>query len=187
MVYIVLGNGFEEIEAIAPMDILRRAGIDAQYAGVLSKTVTGAHGIAVTADTLIENVDLKNTEMLVLPGGAVNNAGNYGRDAHALRLISDCVKSGKKVAAICAGPTVLGSLDLLDGKRAVCYPGMESRMTGATPVKGEKVVLDGNILTAQGPGSAIEFGLNLVAVLKGTDAAESVRSQMYYTPVKYAV
>ncbi len=187
MVYIVLGDGFEEIEAIAPMDIMRRAGIEASYAGVISGTVVGAHGITVQADTILKEAELEAAELLVLPGGAVENEGNYGSDKEALRLIGNHVSRGNRVAAICAGPTVLGKLNLLSGKRAVCYPGMEPLLRGALPVTGQRVVLDGNVLTAQGPGSAVEFALNIVALLKGINTAEIVREQMYYPPVKYAV
>jgi len=185
MVYIILGTGFEEIEAVAPMDILRRAGVEVRYAAVADKKVIGAHGIVITADCLLRDVDPAQAEAIVLPGGGVMTPGNYGSDPGALEFIKQYALAGKRVGAICAAPTVLGGLGLLEGRNAVCYPGMEAGLTGAKAMVGHKVVCDGSYVTAQGPGSALEFGLNLAAMLKGRQAAEAVRQGMHYPPITY--
>ena len=187
MVYIILGTGFEEIEAMTPADVLRRAGVDVAFVGIADKTVTGAHGIKVLADEVWGEQDVLNAELVILPGGAVRQAGNYGCEEHVLSKVKERCLAGGKLAAICAGPTVLGEHGLLKGKCAVCYPGMEDYMTGAKVMEGSKVVLDGSVMTAQGPGAAGAFALNILAWLRGRDAAEEVRGEMYMAPVDYVV
>lgn len=187
MIYVLLGTGFEETEAVAPVDIMRRAGLDVAFAAVSERVVTGSHGIRITADCLLSEIDLLKAEAIVLPGGAVMTPGNYGSDEKALEAIKAFALSGGQIGAICAAPTVLGGLGLLEGKKAVCYPGMEEGLKGAIPQLGEKVVADGAYLTAQGPGSAIEFGLNLAARFAGREAAEQVRKGMHYGEVRYVL
>lgn len=173
MVYILLADGFEEAEAIVPADLLRRAGAEVALVGVTGKTVTGAHGIAVTCDVELEQVEQAQLELLMLPGG-LGGVENIGESPAAMALVRAAAEAGRYVAAICAAPSLLGRLGLLDGRKAVCYPGMESAMGKAEPQQGQSVVVDGPFITGEGPGAAFDFGLQLVKTLKGPDAARQV-------------
>ncbi len=181
MVYIFLGTGFEEAEAIVPADLLRRAGVDVALVGLEGDGVTGAHGITVKADMTVDKVELSNAQAIMLPGGMGGVASITG-SARAMELIKAAYADGKVyLAAICAAPAVvLAPLGILEGRKAVCYPGMEGQMTGATPCVGEKTVVDGMVVTGQGPGAAFDFGLKLVELLKGEAAARQVRDGAYY-------
>ena len=173
MVVFLLADGFEESEAIVPVDLLRRAGVETVLAGVDGMQVTSSHGITVTADAGMEQVDLGQTELLVIPGGlpGVNRLKDHEGVQQLIRQAAD---AGIQLAAICAGPTVLAQLGLLEGVNATCYPGMENEMAGAKPHPGVQVVEDGRVTTAESAGSAFEFGLKLVERLKGRPAAEQV-------------
>lgn len=174
MVYILLANGFEEAEALVPADLLRRAGADVALVGVTGQTVTGAHGISVNSDLTLEQVTPGTMELLMLPGG-LGGVQNIGASTAAVELIQTAAKADCYLAAICAAPSLLlGPMGLLNGRKAVCYPGMEDTMDGADPQKTASVVVDGDIITGEGPGAAFEFGLKLVEVLKGADIAEQV-------------
>lgn len=173
MVYILLADGFEEAEAIVPADLLRRAGAQVALVGVTGETVTGAHGISVAADCLLEQVDRDKMELLMIPGG-LGGVENIGASAAAMELIEQAAKGPGYLAAICAAPSLLGKLKLLEGRKAVCYPGMEETMRGADAQRGQSVAADGNIITGEGPGAAFDFGLKLVETLKGAAAAEQV-------------
>lgn len=178
-VKVFLADGFEEIEALTVVDILRRAGVETTTVSVTKKDVAeGAHGICVKADELFEEADFHETEMLVLPGGM---PGTLNLQAHTgLReLLSAYGKAKKYVAAICAAPSILGELGMLDGKRACCYPSFEEKLTGAEVVR-EPVVLDQNVITSRGMGTAIPFSLKLVEVLCGMERAEEVRKSIIY-------
>ncbi len=166
MVYIILGTGFEEIEAIAPCDILRRAQIPVQYAGIGGKVVEGTHGIRIEADLTVEQMDLTAMDMIVLPGG-LGGVESMQACPAVLDAVKFAAENGKFVAAICAAPTILAGLGLLEGRRATCYPGMEDQMAGAVMAPGAKAVVDGNLITGQAPGAAMEFGLTLVEQLRG--------------------
>lgn len=173
MVYILLADGFEEIEALCPLDLLRRAGIDAKTVSVTEKrVVTGSHGIPVTADLTAEN-SLSDIEMLVLPGGMPGTT-NLDKSQFCDGLLRAAAKNGAYIAAICAAPMVLGHRGYLQGKTAVCFPGFESELTGAT-VGNTRVAKDGKIVTAIGMGAALEFGLELVACLCGGEKAAELR------------
>lgn len=172
MVYILLADGFEEAEAIVPADLLRRAGVEVALTGVTGKVVTGAHGIAVQCDLELEQVNQEELELLMLPGG-LGGVQNIGASPAAMALVKSAADSGRYVAAICAAPSLLGTLGLLNGCKAVCYPGMEGTM-GADAQKGHSVVVDGRFITGEGPGAAFDFGLQLVETLKGADAARQV-------------
>ena len=176
MVYIILGNGFEPIEAIAPCDILRRGGVDVKFAGIGGTLIAGGHGISVEADCTVEEIDENALEMVVLPGGLGGVESILGCQA-ALDVISRAAKAGKFVAAICAGPMVLAKLGLVAGKTVTCYPGCEAQLPGANyaPAAAQQ---DGTIITGEGPGSSLTFGFRLLAALKGEAAAESVASAM---------
>lgn len=173
MVYILLADGFEEAEAVVPADLLRRAGADVALVGVTGRVVTGAHGIAVTSDLELAQVEPEWMELLMLPGG-LGGVEKIGASAAAMDLIRQAAQAGCYVAAICAAPSLLGKLGLLEGRRAVCYPGMEETMGAADARTGHSVVADGRFITGEGPGAAFDFGLKLVEVLKGADTAKQV-------------
>ena len=177
MVYVLLGTGFEETEAIAPIDLLRRAGVPVLTVGVDGKTVLGSHNIPVVADIEISQMDLTDMEMIVLPGGlgGVATARSSQSALDALRFAWD---NGKYVAAICAGPTVLADLGITDGKQATCYPGCESGMGEAQMLENVACVQDGKLITGTSAGCAITFGLKLVEVLKGAEAAQRIADQI---------
>lgn len=179
MVYILLAPGFEEVEALAPVDLLRRAGIETATVSITGEPVPGSHGVTVTADLGLDQVDLDKMEMVVLPGGGPGYK-NLGADPRVERLVREAVKRDLWVAAICAAPTLLGGWGLLAGKDAVCYPGMEEGLTGAQARMDRGVVADGKIITGRAAGSAIDFGLALVAALKGRDEADKVKHAIYY-------
>ena len=179
MVYIFLAEGFEESEAMVPADLLRRAGIDTALVSVEPGLVRGSHGIAVQADMTLGQIDLSRAEMLVLPGGraGVKNLSRQSGIGHTLQL---ALERDIWVAAICAAPTLLGQRGFLQGKKAVCYPGMESEMTGALPQMDRGVVVDGHIITGRAAGSAFDFGLELVKALAGEEKAKEVRNGIFY-------
>lgn len=177
MVYILLGNGFEEIEAITPLDLLRRAGISVMTVGVNGKTVTGGHGISVNADITLEEMDLTDLEMIVLPGG-LGGVQSVRESAGAMDALRFAWENQKYVAAICAGPTVLADLHITDGKQTTCYPGCEKDMGSANVEENKSFVRDGNLITGTSAGCAIPFGIALIAALKGQEAATTVYNQI---------
>lgn len=179
MVYILLGQGFEELEAIAPGDILRRAQTPVQYAGIGGVTIEGAHGIKIQADLTVEEINPQNIDMLVLPGGLGGVASIEGSPV-AMALVEYAVTHNRYVAAICAGPTILGKRGWLDGKHAVCYPGCESGMGKAIVHPDKEAVIDGKFITGRAPGAAIEFGLTLAGMLPGEFTPETISQYMVY-------
>jgi 4-methyl-5(b-hydroxyethyl)-thiazole monophosphate biosynthesis len=179
MVYIYLADGFEEVEALTIVDVLRRAGVTVRLVSIMNElTVTGAHDVAVVADTLFEDADCEHCEMLILPGGG---PGSQRLLSHAglKKALTDFAAKDKPVAAICAAPMVLARAGLLNGKKAVIYDGMEAGLAGAVYVK-ENVVQDGNIITSRGPGTAMAFALKLAELLAGQERADKVRSGLLY-------
>ena len=173
MIYLFLANGFEEVEALAPLDLLRRAGLEVTTVGIGGDTVRGAHGITVLADIPDTMYADSSPDMVILPGGMPG-----AKNLDASRTVDAALRAaaGKEafIAAICAAPMVLGRRSLLLGKCATCYPGFEEELKGATVVD-TPVVRDGNIITAASMGVAVEFGLALVAALKGDAAADKLR------------
>ena len=178
MVYILLGTGFEETEAIAPCDILRRANIPVQFVGLNGREVYGGHNIGVCADITIGELDYTAMDMIVLPGG-MGGVNSILACPAALDAVRFAWENGRYVAAICAAPTVLAALGITDGRRATCYPGLEGRM-GTADMQGTATVEDGKLLTGAGPGTAIDFGLLLVRALKGEAAAKKVYDGLVY-------
>ncbi len=178
MVYIILGKGFEEAEAIIPCDLLRRAGAEVQFAGIGGLEVAGGHGITVKADCTVEEADFASAEMLVLPGGLGGVASIRG-----CKKVMDAVKAaydgGRCVAAICAAPTILAELGITDGKRATCYPGMEGEM-GSALMCCDGAVADGNVVTGRAAGTAFDFALKLIEVLCGAEAANAIAAGVVY-------
>ena len=177
MVYVLLGTGFEEIEALAPVDLLRRAGVAVMTVGVNGKTVYGSHKIGVEADITLGEMDLTDLDMIVLPGGLGGVASVRGSQA-AMDALDFAWKNEKFVAAICAGPTVLADLGITAGKRCTCYPGCESGMGNARMEPGQAVVRDGKLITGTSAGCAIPFGLALIEALKGKETAKTVAEQI---------
>ena len=175
MIYMLLADGFEEIEALCPLDMLRRAGCGVKTLSVTGcRRVLGSHGIPVEADLLEEEIT-EPVDGVILPGGM---PGSLHLDASPTtdRMLADAMGQGGRIAAICAAPLVLGHRDLLVGRRAVCYPGFEGELKGATVAEGSRVVTDGNITTAVGMGAACELGLALVTLLVGREAAEKIEN-----------
>ncbi|MDR0768471.1 MAG: DJ-1/PfpI family protein [Dysgonamonadaceae bacterium] len=178
-VFIFLAEGFEETEAIVTTDTMIRGELDVTIVSVTGKSlVTGAHGISVNTDVLFENADFSKGEMLVLPGG-MSGASNLNIHKDLKDLLLQYAKEGKKLAAICAAPLVLGGLDLLQGKKATAYPGFESTLKGAE-YTGKGVVKDGNIITGKGPGFSIDFGLAIVEELQGKTKADEVANGLLF-------
>ena len=177
MVYMLLGTGFEETEAIAPLDLMRRAGIRVMTVGINGKTVYGGHGIGVEADITLDEMDLTDLEMIVLPGGLGGVASIRASQA-AMDAIRFAKENNKFTAAICAGPTVLADLGITDGKDATCYPGCETGMGSANILPDVPCVQDGKVITGTSAGCAIPFGLALIAALKGNDTATAIKEQI---------
>ena len=177
MVYMLLGTGFEETEAIAPLDLLRRAGVDILTVGVTGKTVYGSHKIGIEADITIDEMDLTNLEMIILPGG-LGGVASARASQPALDALKFAWDNDKFVAAICAGPTVLADLGITDGKNATCYPGCESSMGSAKMVADAACIRDGNLITGTSAGCAVSFGLALVEALKGKEMADTIARQI---------
>ena len=179
MIYVLLADGFEEIEALAPVDLLRRAGLTVVTVSVgEDSVVNGAHGISVATDANISDIEgCEDAELLMLPGGMPGTTNlNASKDVH--RLIDSAVKGGKRIAAICAAPMILGEKGLLEGKNATCYPGFEQHLLGAKEIGG-RVVTDGLITTAKGAGVAVEFALELVSLLCGAESAEKIKNGIF--------
>lgn len=180
MVYILLGAGFEEAEALVAADVLRRGEIPVSLAGIGGEWVAGSHGITVKADLPVEGVALKEGDMVVLPGG-MGGVSAMETSPAAMALIRQAAGGPDYwLAAICAAPTLLGRWGLLEGKNAVCYPGMEEGLTGAQPQMDQGFVADGKIITGRAAGSAFDFGLALVEALAGAAEADKVRHGIYY-------
>lgn len=176
---IFMANGCEEIEGLTVVDILRRAGLTIEMISINGSTcVTGSHGIAFTADTVFENVNLDEYDAIVLPGGMPGTL-NLGDHTGVVSAVRKFAEEGKLVAAICAAPSVLGAAGILKGKRAVCHPGFEEKLTGAI-VSEDTVMTDGNIITSRGMGTAIDFALAIVTYFKDEDAASDLKQKLVY-------
>lgn len=176
MVYVFLADGFEEIEALAPIDLLRRAGIRVTTVGIDKNMIMGAHGINVEADITDKElkIDREDLEMIILPGGMPGTL-NLNDSATVHSAIDVALACDSFIAAICAAPSILGERGLLVGKEAICYPGFEDKLVGAK-ISDKKVVVDGKIITAAGMGVAVDFGLSLVSLLCSDVKALELRS-----------
>lgn len=174
MVYLFLAEGFEIIEALAPVDMLRRGKIDVKTVGVTGKTVKSSCGVEVTADLEIGDLDFSDAEAVILPGGLPGtiNLENNETVQKAIDFASD---NGKLVCAICAAPSILGHKGLLEGKEAIAFPGFDKELKGAK-ISDKYVVVDGNFITARGAGVATEFGLEIVKQLEGEELSENIRN-----------
>ncbi len=173
---VVLAEGFEEIEAVTPIDVLRRAGVEVVVAGLTSTRVVGSRGIVLEADTTLAEVG--EVDVVVLPGG-MPGADNLGKSEAVRALVERTYAAGRRVAAICAAPAMaLGRTSVLEGKRATCYPGFEQHLPGGVTHTDERVVVDGRLVTSRGPGTALEFSLALVEQLVSKDRADQLRHGM---------
>ncbi len=176
MVYVFLAEGFEEIEALAPVDIMRRAGIAVKTVGVTSGEIIGSHGIRVQADDTTDNIELKDLEAIVLPGG-IPGTPNLEKNVKVNEFLDFAYKNNLLIAAICAAPSILGHKGFLKDREAICYPGFEKELDGAVISK-KSVVKDDNIITAKGAGVALEFGLALVSAIKGDEISIKIKESM---------
>ena len=177
MVYMLLGKGFEETEAVAPLDLLRRAGVQVLTVGIGGKHITGGHNITLQADITLEEMDLTQLEMIIVPGG-LGGVASVLASKKAMDALAFARDNDKYIAAICAGPTVLARLGITDGKAVTCYPGCEAQMGNAKVAENAACVRDQKVITGTSAGCAIPFGLMLVAALKGEEAAEAIRTQI---------
>lgn len=174
MVYVFLANGFEEMEALAPVDLLRRAGVEVFTVGVGSDMIVSSHNIPVKTDTTVDKIVLNDElEMIVLPGGM---PGTLNLEANGVvqSSIDYCVENKKYVCAICAAPSILGHKGLLKGRNAICFPGFEEDLCGAI-ISEKYVVSNGNFITARGAGVAVDFGLEIVKALGGSELSNKIR------------
>lgn len=181
MVAVFFAPGFEELEALAPVDVLCRAGVEVCTVGVGGRTVAGAHGVSVECDreagpAFLEQLD--QLEMVVLPGG-MPGAQNLEDSPQVAAVLGEAARRGLWIGAICAAPFVLGHRGLLRGKRVTCYPGYETELTGAV-YTGAAVEEDGRLITANGPGAALPFALRLAAALRGEAVAASLAEAMQW-------
>ena len=178
MVYLFMADGFEEVEGLTVVDLLRRAGVEIQTVSIMKRrNVVSSHQIELMADILFEDIK-EEPEMLILPGG-IPGTPNLKAHEGLGALIRQCAEKDVYLAAICAAPTVYGAMGLLEGKNATCYPGMESELLGAK-VSYEPVVVDGRFITSRGLGTAIDFGLKLTELLKGKEEADSIARKIVY-------
>ena len=181
-VSVILADGFEEIEALTAVDLLRRAQIYVDTVSITEEyTVHGAHGINVQTEDLFEEVNFVESDMIVLPGGM---PGTLNLDAHSgvRRVVKDFFEEGKYIGAICAGPTVLANLGLLKGKRITCHPTVEQDIQGAVITK-VPVTVDNNVITGRGAGAAVDFALKLIEVLVGSDKAKEIGEMIAYEKI----
>ncbi len=179
MVYIVLGTGFEEMEAVVPCDLLRRAGVDTQLVGIGGLEIKGSRGITVVADLIETEARWETADMIVLPGGLGGVASIQGSPV-VMDGVKQAYADGRMVAAICAAPTILAALGITGGKRACCYPGMEEEMDGAL-MEDIGCVRDGRIITGRAAGSAFDFGLALIEALRGQTVAQQIAAEVVYS------
>jgi 4-methyl-5(b-hydroxyethyl)-thiazole monophosphate biosynthesis len=171
-VIVPLADGFEELEAVAIVDLLRRAGMEVALAGVDGVVATGSRGVRIVCDTAIESVDASGVDAVVLPGG-MPGAANLGKSAAVLRLLHAMARDGRLIGAICAAPTILNRAGLLDGRLATSHPAHEGEMDRCRYSR-ERVVVDGNVVTSRGAGTAIEFAAELVKQLAGAEVAQDI-------------
>lgn len=179
MVSILLGNGFEEMEALVPADLLRRAGLQVSLTSLAEPTVIGSHQIAVTADSTLDNIDPSVVELVLLPGG-LGGVHALAQDPRVEKFVRIVLAQNGYVAAICAAPTLLASWGILDEKCAVCYPGMEKEMGKSIVQSSLPFVVDGHIITGEAAGATFPFGLKLVELLCGATAMQKVKDDIHY-------
>lgn len=178
MVYVFLADGFEEIEALAPVDVLRRGGVAVKTVGVGKRTVTGSHNISVLCDISEDEVNFADIDAVILPGGMPGTL-NLQKSDKVIAAIEDAQDNGKLIGAICAAPSILGKMGILNGKKATCFPGFEEYLKGAI-LTDLPAVRDGNIITSRGAGAAFDFGFLLLSALTDSKTAEKLSRDMKY-------
>jgi 4-methyl-5(b-hydroxyethyl)-thiazole monophosphate biosynthesis len=179
-VYLILADGFEEIEALTVVDILRRGNVDVTTVSIKEdKTVTGAHNIPVIADTLLSQIKVEKSDMIVLPGG-LGGVQNMSASETLLGILKEHNSYDGKLAAICAAPTIPGKLGFFKGRKATCYPGCEDDLLDAVK-SSDNVVVDNNYITSRGPATAMDFALELLKIIKGEEVAKTIRGNMLYS------
>lgn len=178
MVYMFLAPGFEEIEAVVPLDLLRRAKIEVSTVGVGGLNIEGSHGITISCDLVAEELTWDKPEMIILPGG-MPGTKNLAKDSKVKEFLKSCEAEGSYIAAICAAPSILGQMGLLNGKHATCFPGFEEKLLGAI-VSDLNVCTDGKIITARAAGAAFEFAGEIITALKGESASKAVLDAVFY-------
>lgn len=177
MIYVFIANGFEEVEALTPVDILRRCELDVCTVGIGSQIIKGAHGISIVTDTDDGEIKIgKETDMIVLPGGMPGTL-NLEKNQNVQNAIDFCVENNIYIGAICAAPSILGHKGLLKGKKATCFPGFENELDGAE-ITGELVTIDGKIITAKGAGAALKFALKLAEIMAGEKQAKKTEAAL---------
>ena len=177
MIYVLMADGFEEVEAIEPVDIMIRAGLNVVTVGVKSDIVKGAHNITIKTDILIDDVNKEDMELLMLPGGPGHTELDENEKVH--ELIDYAYQNDLYIAAICASPSILGKKGLLNGKKATCFPGFEQFLLGAE-YSSDKAVCDGKFITGKGAGAAGEFGFKIVELLLNKETADDLKGKMQY-------
>ena len=178
-IYVMMADGCEEIEALTPVDLLRRAGDEVVMTSIMGrKMINGAHGIKIEADVLLEDVDTADADLIFLPGGGVGTE-NIENCAALKEILISQNAAGKRIAAICAAPRYLGALGFLQGKKAVVYPSLEERLIGAEALQ-VPTVTDGNITTGHGPGAATDFGFELVRLFHGDEKVAEMKADFVY-------
>lgn len=178
-VYEFLANGFEEVEGLAPVDVLRRGGVDIKTVSTTgTEYVETSHGVTLKADLRIEDADLSDADMLLIPGGMPGTTNLRDHEGVGRALLAQA-KAGRRIGAICAGPMVLGTLGLLRGRRATCYPGFEKYLEGAE-YTAELVTVDGNIITGEGPAASFEYAYRILSFFRGEEATDEIRRGMMY-------
>lgn len=178
MLLVYLADGFEEVEALTVVDVLRRAEINTKTVGVTGKMVTGAHGIPVEADIMVDEINWNEVTAMFFPGG-MPGTKNLDECPVIKEKAVEFANAGKPVFAICAAPMILGKLGILKGKEAICYPSFETYLEGAK-ISEKNVCRDGNIITGEGPGAAADFAFEIVAYLKDADTAAQLKCDMRY-------
>lgn len=175
----LFAEGFEEVEALMTVDLLRRGGVEVELASITEEmTVCGSHGIQVGMDTTLARVEFSEFDAILIPGG-MPGTKNLGADERVCRALREMNEAGKLVGAICAAPSVLGACGILSGKRATCFPGFEDQLGGAEFVD-EMAVVDGNVVTSRGLGTSMEFGLAVLEQLTSRETAEEVRGAIVF-------
>ncbi len=177
MIYVFLADGFEEIEALTPVDLLRRCELDVKTVGIKSEIIRGSHNIPVICDIVDSEIVLDDSlEMIVLPGGMPGTV-NLEKSDKLQKAIDFCVDNNIYIAAICAAPSILGHKKILENKNAICFPGFESQLEGAV-ISDDFICTDGNIITAKGVGVAMEFSLKLIEMLSSRERAEILKGSL---------
>ena len=179
MVYLLLENGFEMCEALAPVDILRRGGVNVTTVGVSGKLIKSSHGVEVSADIELSETDFSEMEMLIIPGGQPG-VDNLWENERVRALVSETAERKIKISAICAAPMILARLGILDGKKCTCYPSCSDELPSDGFMKNTGVVRDGEIITGRAAGDAFDFGFEILSVLRGEEIAESVKCAVCY-------